>query len=123
MPAIAFFAFICWVIFSADTGRKTWYFDFVRSLPYGDKLGHIGLFGLLALLANFAFRFKSVRAAWLQVGSLAVLAFAMIEELSQHFFPNRTLDIVDAIADLIGIGAATIISVWIAKSRSTNQST
>jgi len=39
----------------------------------------------------------------MQVGALAVLAFAILEELSQYFFPNRTLDGYDLLADVVGV--------------------
>ncbi len=77
----------------------------------GDKLGHAGLFGTLSLLANLALKRRYLKNKWLQRGSLSVFTFAMIEEASQHFFPNRTLDAMDAAADLVGIALATAITV------------
>lgn len=115
--AVGFFGFICWIIFLADSGRPSVFFDFVRKLPYGDKLGHAGLFGFLALLANLGFGLRYLKLPWIQVGSLVVLMFAMGEELTQHFFPNRTMDPVDAVADVLGIGLATLISLWLLRMK------
>ena len=111
--AIAFFGFICWIIYLADTGQDSVFFDFIKALPYGDKLGHCGLYGMLALLANFACGFRFLKTPRIQIGSLVVLTFALGEELAQHFNARRTMDIWDAIGDLVGIGIATAISVWL----------
>jgi VanZ family protein len=103
--SITFFGFILWVIYLANTGQSSIFFKFVSSIPYGDKLGHFCLFGVLALGANFAFKLKSFRLAKLEiyVGSALVLSFAIIEELSQYYIPNRTFDFADLIADILGI--------------------
>lgn len=53
-----FFLFIIWIIYLANTGQQSIFFDLVRLIPYGDKVGHFGLFGMLTLLANFASKFK-----------------------------------------------------------------
>lgn len=111
--AIGFFGFICWIIFLADSGRRSVFFDLVQHLPYGDKLGHAGLFGTLALLANVSFGFRYLKRPWIQVGSLAVLTFAFGEELTQYFFPQRAMDLSDAVADFFGVSIATLVSIWL----------
>ncbi len=74
-------------------------------IPYGDKLGHIVLYGLLAFLVNYALDFKTLRSVWgaLQVGALWVLAFAFLEEGSQLFLSTRTFSLADALCDVIGV--------------------
>ncbi len=111
--AVVFFGFICWIIFLADSGRESVFFTFVEQLPLGDKLGHAGLFGVLALLANLGFGLRYLKHPAIQLGSLAVLVFALGEELTQYFFPQRTMDLADAAADIFGITVATLISLWI----------
>ena len=37
--AIGFFGFIGWVIYLANTGQKSVFFELVAAIPYGDKLG------------------------------------------------------------------------------------
>ncbi|WP_340155518.1 VanZ family protein [uncultured Winogradskyella sp.] len=105
-----FLLFIIWIIFSADTGGKNVFFDFVNRLPYGDKIGHFFLFGFFTLAVNSALRFKNFKY-WevLPLGTLLVAICVLIEELSQAFFPNRTLDISDLIADGLGILFFTFI--------------
>ncbi len=102
---ISFFAFICWIIFMADSGEKSVFFDLVKAFPYGDKVGHVVLYGVLALLLNFALNFRWVKILGfhMQVGALMVFAFAFVEELSQYFFVNRTLDEYDMLADFVGV--------------------
>jgi len=83
-------------------------------IPYGDKVGHLGLFGLLTLLANISTRCSHFLLGRFTIywGSFCVLIFVTFEELSQHFLPTRTLDIFDYGADLIGICGATFLS-WL----------
>ena len=103
--AICFFIFILWAIYVANTGQSNGLFNAVSTLPYGDKIGHFCLFGILTLFANLATRCRTLKIKKLSIywGSLAVWIFVTAEELSQHFLPTRSLDIYDYIADLIGI--------------------
>jgi len=103
--SVSFFGFILWIIYLANTGQNSLFFNFVASIPYGDKLGHFCLFGLLTLAANFTFKLKSFQLMSFEVylGSLLVLTFVVIEELSQFYIPNRTMDVLDFAADFIGI--------------------
>lgn len=112
--ATSFFSFLLWVIYLANTGQWHPLFKLAQSIPYGDKVGHFLLFGLLTLLANFAFQCKSFSFKNFQIykGTTLVLIFVTMEELSQHFVASRTLDIFDYGADLIGISLATLFS-WI----------
>lgn len=117
---ILFFLFIIWVIYDANQGNSNLFITFTASIPYGDKLGHIGLYGMLTLLINIASRCYIVRfgKARLQLGTLVVLLFSLIEELSQGMMPNRTLDMGDAVADVVGIVIGSYLSrVYMMKIR------
>src|SRR6478736_7075733 len=103
VAAALFFLFICWIVVQADRGADNFFIDHVRALPNGDKFGHVGLYGLLALLVDLALRQRRVSFFEMPMGCALVLAFALIEELSQGFFPTRTVDIGDVIADCLGI--------------------
>lgn len=100
-----FVAFVLWVIFMANTGQDMWLFEFTRKVPFGDKLGHFFVFGSLTLMANLASRGSLIRFKFGSIywGSLAVIIFVTLEELSQYFFAARTLDLFDYLANLIGI--------------------
>jgi VanZ family protein len=63
-----------------------------------DKLGHFLLLGGLALFAVGFFG----RARWLRV-AFVLAALSAVEELSQAWFPARTVDAWDLVANLTGI--------------------
>ena len=102
--ALVFFLFILWIIVVTDSGRSNVLIDAVRAIPYGDKLGHLILFGVLAALVSFSLTRQKKKYFGLPLGCALVLVFALLEELSQGFFTStRTLDIGDVVADLVGI--------------------
>ena len=110
LVAILYFSFIFWIIVEADKGVPNFFIDNVEAIPYGDKLGHLMIYGVLSLLMNLILQRFTFRFCALPVGSFLVLMFALAEELSQGFFPSRTLDIGDVIADVIGVYVAAFIS-------------
>jgi VanZ family protein len=118
-----FFLFIIWVIYLANTGQQSILFPLVKLIPYGDKIGHLVLFGLLALFANLAtgFRIFCVGTKRVFCGTAAVFVFVTIEELSQHFLPHRTLDIYDYSADMLGILFFSWVSRRVARRNLTKQ--
>lgn len=114
--SVSFFVFIGWIIYLANTGQKSIFFDLVARIPYGDKLGHFCLFGCLTLAANLLLKFRRVNFNNVPIytGTVLVFLFVLIEELSQHFIPNRTLDGVDLIADIIGIILFNFLTILLA---------
>lgn len=89
----AFFGFILWIIYEADTGANNIFLYAADLIPYGDKLGHIWLYGGLALLLSLLLkrRVVLVKSVRFQLGSVLVLGFAVIEELSQGFFLQHVI--------------------------------
>ena len=119
--SVSFFVFIGWIIYLANTVQKSIFFDLVARIPYGDKLGHFCLFGCLTLAANLLLKFRRVNFSNVPIsnvpiytGTVLVFLFVLIEELSQHFIPNRTLDGVDLIADIIGIILFNFLTILLA---------
>lgn len=112
--AAVFFIFLLWILFMANTEQDIFIFRFVRSLPYGDKMAHIFVFGVLTLLLNLASKNRalSYRRVQIQWGTLFVTVFATAEETSQHFIPNRTPDLFDYACSLMGILLFTLLSKW-----------
>jgi len=118
MP-LSFFIFISYIIFLADTADHNFAFRLVGQVPYGDKVAHAVLYGVMALLLNYALGFTRVRlpthlikpfpkilgalANAPYMGSIIVLAFATLEELSQYYIPSRTFDMGDLLADFVGV--------------------
>ena len=94
------------------------FFDFVKSLPFGDKIGHFILFGSLNFIGILSLKFKviSFKTIKLYKATMIVIIFVLIEEFSQIFIANRTFDFIDLTADFIGI----IISTYLATSIKKN---
>ena len=108
---LTFFLFILWIIILADSADYNYAFFMVGSIPYGDKIAHALLYGVMAMLLNFGLDFKTKQFLGLnlQVGAMIVLLFAGLEELSQYYFPSRTLDFYDFVADFVGVVLASFI--------------
>lgn len=110
--AAALLVFVVLISALADVGHKSALFDAVRSTPHGDKFCHFGIFGTLAFFAHRALEFRTwgIAGFRLPIGPLLVLMLATVEELSQAFFPQRTLDIVDWLSDLLGVASFSFLS-------------
>ena len=101
---LGFFIFIIFIIFLADTADHNFAFRLIGHIPYGDKVMHGFLYGVMAWLLNYGLKFKSYKFIFnLQIGAIAVLIFATIEEISQYWLPSRTFDLGDLLADFIGV--------------------
>lgn len=113
---LAFFSFVLWVIYLANIGHNNALFQWVAQTPYGDKLGHLFIFGFLTLITNASLKFRTVFVGKLNLylGTLLVSIFVLAEELSQGFLPTRSMDVEDVIADAIGIVLFTAISHFLA---------
>jgi len=57
---LSFFIFISYIIFLADTADHNFAFRLVGHVPYGDKVAHAVLYGVMALLLNYALGFRRV---------------------------------------------------------------
>lgn len=111
---LGFFIFIGYIIFRADTADYNFAFRLIGHIPYGDKLMHGFLYGVMALLLNYGLNFKLYRILGfnMQLGAMIVLTFAGVEEISQYWLPSRTCDIFDFVADTVGV---TLFSLWRSK--------
>lgn len=103
-PAL-FFVFIMWIIVEADLDKGNVLIRLAHDVPLGDKMGHFLLYGLLALLLNWALDFRrvNIRARSFLLGSVIVFSFAVVEEFTQLAFASRTFDLGDVMADVAGI--------------------
>ena len=111
LAALAFLLFIVWVIYMANAGHNSVFFAFVAAIPYGDKLGHVGLFGTLTFLTVLASQFAgwTLNNTRLYFAAIAVTLFVIGEEISQAFIPSRTFDVADLSADAVGILLAILV--------------
>jgi hypothetical protein len=118
--ALGFFAFLVIVVIIADRGDGEKWWPFLGHIPYGDKFGHIGLFGILGFLCNLAFpnRWPSRLAAFITKTTFVLIVIVSLEELSQAFFPSRTLDPIDWLSDLTGLAIGQIAALVILRKPS-----
>jgi VanZ family protein len=103
--AVIYIFILAGIVVLADVRQTQFIFNFVRSLPFGDKIGHFFLMEIFSLLVNLALRAKPIRLWKFKylLGSLIVLAIVTLEEFSQIFVRGRTFDAEDLIVDFAGI--------------------
>jgi VanZ family protein len=111
LVAVAFLLFLLLVVYWADRERIPRVFTDMCNYPGGDKLGHLGLYGMFAFLGAKAWR-RPLRLARLSLpaGLLPAALLASLEELSQLFVPGRSADWLDLGAGFLGIGAAALLA-------------
>ncbi len=93
------------IIVIADSGNGNHFWSYVGRVPCGDKLGHLGLVGTLSFLLNLLLEGRPAPGRWsaMMLGSLLLLAFMTLEEASQAFIPHRSFDLLDGLANIIGV--------------------
>jgi VanZ family protein len=94
---VLFAIFIIIVIVLADMGRLG-FLGALYDFPYGDKVGHFTLFGILGFLVILTIlrsrRFadpKRVAIYW----TLLLALLITVEEVSQMYIASRTFDLLD----------------------------
>ena len=77
------------------------------------NLGHIPLYGLLAILLGLSFKYRvGNRNSFLSPAKIIfVFAFtiALLDELNQAFIPGRTASVMDILLDTFGIISGIIL--------------
>jgi len=118
--AIGFSLLIVLVILLADLGAIPPVVKSIYDFPYGDKLGHILLYGFLALLLNLN-GLGNVqdqhRKRYVFTVGLFLCLFIGLEEISQIFISQRSFDLLDLGASLFGV----VLFSWIAFSIRTRR--
>ena len=107
--SVAYVLFIIWMIYLADMGGGNAIFHVIKGIPYGDKVGHFFLMGCLALVINLSLQYRMSKL-WklnIPVGSIWVLSFVVLEEITQMGNTHRTFDLLDLTADFFGIAFFT----------------
>lgn len=115
--ALSFLTFIFWIIIQADLGQNIGFSKFVRQLPFGDKLGHFSLYGVLAFLVNLALKNRKIVVLGYKVllGGLLVLIFAILEEFTQMALSTRNFELWDIFCDLLGVTLFSWLALRISK--------
>ena len=100
-----FASFILLVIYHADRATNGFLVNIVEDIPFGDKMGHFSLYGIMAMLLDQTMRRKSTRIMGFNFSKAAVyvFSFAAIEEISQLWISNRRFEWFDLLFDLLGI--------------------
>jgi VanZ family protein len=114
---VIFLLFILAVIVLADIGALPHSIRALYRFPYGDKVGHFILFGLLNFILTRAFLSSQVnpRRKLVTVSTGLILAlFIALEEGSQQFFATRTFDLLDLTASYVGVALGGWLA-WIKK--------
>ncbi len=104
--AVLFLIFIISVVILADTDHLPAFVRALYDFPYGDKLGHFILFGLLDFFLTRAFfsSFPSRPRGWVTLSISLILAFFIaLEEYSQKYFASRTFSYLDLFAGFLGL--------------------
>ncbi len=124
--AVIYIFILAGIVVLADVRQTQFLFNFIRKLPFGDKIGHFFLMGIFSLLVNLALSAKTIRFWKLKclLGSLIVSMIVTLEEFSQIFVRGRTFDAGDLIVDFAGISifgeiARFIISRFISTAAET----
>lgn len=111
-------ALLAWVILQANTGERHPWLDAFLRWPAADKLGHFVLYGLLAVCLDAAMRWRTIKLpqGWqLPWAAVLVLAFSFMEEASQLFTSTRSPDVLDLLANLLGVGVFCLLGRWVAR--------
>lgn len=110
--AVLFGLFVVGIIVLADLGLLG-ILGFVNRIPFGDKMGHFILYGILTLLIDLALirplPSPSRRLLVFRVALILALLIGL-EESSQQFFAKRTFDLVDLVFNYLGV----IFFSWVA---------
>ena len=107
------------IVVAADHGRLPPMIERLYRWPGGDKVGHLVLLALLAFALETALGGRRLRVGRLAIpiGVLALGVAITAEEVSQAFFPARTLSVVDLACSYFGIALGHL-----AATRSRGQS-
>lgn len=91
---------------------------YLSAIPHYDKPGHVILYALPTYLGHRLLNYRALKlqSRRLPLFPLLFILFTVTEELIQNLSPYRTLDAIDLIASILGIG----LGWWIAeRMRST----
>lgn len=115
LAAIVYIGFFITIVIIADRGEGDRWWSFIHDVPYGDKVGHLGLVGALSLFCNLAFTPRKVPYLPRFITRTTFILFMLlsIEEAAQAYLPHRNCDFGDWLADLAGLALGQLTACWI----------
>ena len=115
LPALAYMLLI-WLLSSFEL--PTFPTSFV---PLRDKGVHALEYGALGfLLAHACLRTWRWRLGPLRIGAFAVLfgvLWGVLDEIHQAFVPGRSADVLDVVADAVGVTVGTVARILVSRLR------
>lgn len=106
LPMLMWMAVIFYLSHQSDVELKEtpWWLALLQTIPLPtDKILHFGVYGVLGLFAIFAME-KRPWMAW----AICCL-YGASDEFHQSFVPNRSVELMDGVADALGAGCAILI--------------
>lgn len=113
------------IVIANNSGTLPDFLYRLYSVPFGDKIGHLLLTGLLSLLVNLSLSCRKTRLASRDflLGSLLVGGVVTLEELTQIFFPTRNVSFYDLLSSYLGIWLFGRLADWLSIRQKTRVST
>ena len=105
-------AFVLLVVLLADLGLMSWFREYARQYPGIDKVLHFILVGFLSWILIFAFNAKRLNllGSSLFVGTIVTFSLVTLEECSQLLIATRRFELLDLLADYLGILVAEMLA-------------
>ena len=102
----------------ADLGRLPGFLAVIYAFPDGDKLGHFGLYGILAFLLVSVIHINEKQKPWRNafLSCSVLIVFIGIEEVSQILLDNRSADPLDFICSVVGVIVFGCVA-WLVKRK------
>ncbi len=113
--------FVFFIIFLVDSGNLPRFLARVYDIPFGDKVGHFILMGLLSFSLNDTALASQITdldvkpATLVWAVSLTLAFFVTLEELSQKLFPHRAFSLLDLAFDYAGIAFFGWLALFLAR--------
>jgi len=109
---IVYCIFILLVVVLADLGLMSWFREYAGQYPGVDKAIHFFLVGGLSWVLIFAFNAKRINllGSRLFFGTIVTFALVTLEESSQLLIAARRFELLDLLADYLGILVAEMMA-------------
>ncbi|MEO1208529.1 MAG: hypothetical protein AAFX78_03220 [Cyanobacteria bacterium J06638_20] len=90
-------------------------------LPYHDKFGHVILYAIATFLGHLTLQRRHVILASMRLPLWVLIfgSFTIVEELGQGLSPNRSLDAMDLVCSLVGVGLGYGLAEWMGTRRNS----